>query len=329
MDAGDLREGFGNLTVIERGKYDGGFTLFPRFKVGVNLRTGDFLAMDVHEWHCNTEMKEGTEDKKFIEFPVFRKQSYSPYCISFNNSRAVTSMLFDGDGGQVYNWIKRDDSVWSWVTTSYNSSNNRFSFFLNDELGRYNGKGTKENRSVLINEELFQYNDKSHSFVGYNDDLENPIFFRGEIAELMIFDQAVKDPKDVSKFHDRKKKPIIHFRFDTINGGQVQDLIGGVGARAYNLEIVEKAINVTDMPIPHRREGSFECLPHLDEGLINNKWVKGETTARNEKRFVTQMQRKSINYKKDGFNNMKYELVSVKEVLDNTMLINCKAYKND
>jgi hypothetical protein len=65
MDAGDLREGFGNLTVIERGKYDGGFTLFPRFKVGVNLRTGDFLAMDVHEWHCNTEMKEGTEDKKF------------------------------------------------------------------------------------------------------------------------------------------------------------------------------------------------------------------------------------------------------------------------
>jgi hypothetical protein len=65
MDAGDLREGFGNLTVIERGKYDGGFTLFPRFKVGVNLRTGDFLAMDVHEWHCNTEMKEGAEDKKF------------------------------------------------------------------------------------------------------------------------------------------------------------------------------------------------------------------------------------------------------------------------
>jgi len=65
MDAGDLREGFGNLTVIERGKYEGGFTLFPRFKVGVNLRTGDFLAMDVHEWHCNTEMKEGAEDKKF------------------------------------------------------------------------------------------------------------------------------------------------------------------------------------------------------------------------------------------------------------------------
>ena len=65
MDAGDLREGFGNLSVIERGKYEGGFTIFPRYKVGVNLRTGDFLAMDVHEWHCNTDMKEGADDKKF------------------------------------------------------------------------------------------------------------------------------------------------------------------------------------------------------------------------------------------------------------------------
>ena len=65
MDAGDLKEGFGNLSVIERGKYEGGFTIFPRYKVGVNLRTGDFLAMDVHEWHCNTEMKEGADDKKF------------------------------------------------------------------------------------------------------------------------------------------------------------------------------------------------------------------------------------------------------------------------
>jgi len=65
MDAGDMRKGFGNLSVIERGKYHGGFTIFPRYKVGFDLRTGDFLAMDVHEWHCNTEMRETEEDKAF------------------------------------------------------------------------------------------------------------------------------------------------------------------------------------------------------------------------------------------------------------------------
>ena len=60
-----MRKGFGNLSVIERGKYHGGYTLFPRYKVGFDLRTGDFLAMDVHEWHCNTEMRETAEDKAF------------------------------------------------------------------------------------------------------------------------------------------------------------------------------------------------------------------------------------------------------------------------
>jgi len=65
QDAGDFKDGYGNLTVLERGKYHGGYTLFPQFSVGFDLRMGDFLAMDVHQWHCNTEMTETAEDKAF------------------------------------------------------------------------------------------------------------------------------------------------------------------------------------------------------------------------------------------------------------------------
>ena len=64
-DAGDFREGFGNLSVIEWGKYHGAVTMFPRFRVGFDVRTGDFLAMDVHEWHTNSKMYETEEDKKY------------------------------------------------------------------------------------------------------------------------------------------------------------------------------------------------------------------------------------------------------------------------
>lgn len=66
-DAGDYKEGFGNLTVIERGKYHGGYTCFPQFGVGVDVRRGDFLAMDVHEWHTNTPIYETDEDKTYNE----------------------------------------------------------------------------------------------------------------------------------------------------------------------------------------------------------------------------------------------------------------------
>lgn len=64
-DAGDYGEGFGNLSVIEWGRYHGGETMFPRFGVGFNLRTGDFIAMDVHEWHVNAPIHETKEDRAF------------------------------------------------------------------------------------------------------------------------------------------------------------------------------------------------------------------------------------------------------------------------
>jgi len=64
-DSGDLKDSFGNLVICSEGEYEGGYTLFPQYGVGFDLRTGDFLAMDVHEWHCNTEMYETAEDKEF------------------------------------------------------------------------------------------------------------------------------------------------------------------------------------------------------------------------------------------------------------------------
>ena len=65
---------FGNLTVIERGKYHGGYTIFPQYGVAIDLRKNDFVAMDVHQWHCNTPMYETEEDKIFNESlePVFK-----------------------------------------------------------------------------------------------------------------------------------------------------------------------------------------------------------------------------------------------------------------
>lgn len=57
QDSGDYSEGFGNLVVIERGtRYSGAYTCLPQYGVGVDVRMGDFLAMDVHEWHGNTPM---------------------------------------------------------------------------------------------------------------------------------------------------------------------------------------------------------------------------------------------------------------------------------
>mgnify|MGYP003652648355 FL=1 len=64
-DAGDF--GFGNLTVLERGKYHGGYFVIPQYGIAIDLRQGDHLCVDVHQYHGNTKMYETMSDKLYNE----------------------------------------------------------------------------------------------------------------------------------------------------------------------------------------------------------------------------------------------------------------------
>lgn len=61
-DKGDDVNGFGVLSVIENGTYEGGETCLPQYGVGVDIRTGDICFMNVHEWHGNLGIKPKTKD---------------------------------------------------------------------------------------------------------------------------------------------------------------------------------------------------------------------------------------------------------------------------
>jgi hypothetical protein len=55
-DAGDLKEGFGNMSVFRRGHYRGAHFVFPKYRVAFDMGNRDLLLGDVHEWHGNTDM---------------------------------------------------------------------------------------------------------------------------------------------------------------------------------------------------------------------------------------------------------------------------------
>ena len=80
-DAGDFEKGFGNLVVLEdakpsRQRWTGGYLGFPQYGVAVEVREGDFLAMDVHQWHANTplipliELAKGQKKEEFARLSV-------------------------------------------------------------------------------------------------------------------------------------------------------------------------------------------------------------------------------------------------------------------
>jgi hypothetical protein len=55
-DNGDLRSGFGVLSVLSEGRYTGCLFVIPKYGVAVDMRHGDVLLADVHEYHGNTPL---------------------------------------------------------------------------------------------------------------------------------------------------------------------------------------------------------------------------------------------------------------------------------
>lgn len=74
-DKGDDSEGFGNLVVIEKGKYTGGETCFPQYGIGVDVRTGDIIYMDVHQAHGNLPIELKSPTSKRLSIVCYLRKS--------------------------------------------------------------------------------------------------------------------------------------------------------------------------------------------------------------------------------------------------------------
>jgi hypothetical protein len=69
-DSGDYTHGLGNLILTGK-NYIGGYIGFPQFKILIKIEPGDFLLMDVHQWHCNTPIKLIKNDGYRLSFVMY------------------------------------------------------------------------------------------------------------------------------------------------------------------------------------------------------------------------------------------------------------------
>ena len=180
---------------------------------------------------------------------------------------------------------------------------------MNDEL-ICQMNGIKQNEPFPIRENLRLHDAVKPFLLGFCTHTNTR--FKGKISDFKIYDKFFNNINDV---YENTKNLILNVDMNS------EDII------KQNVNISSEDIEIIENIIPYRREGSFYCLPHIDEGFINGGWAKGETTARNEKRFVTEMQQGKINYKEDGLNKI-MDVLDVDNVDDtlypNTKFINVK-----
>lgn len=74
-DAGDYKEGFGNLVALRFGEYTGCYFCLPQFRVAINMQNSDLLLVDVHQWHGNTPLVPVTEDYMRISFVMYYREN--------------------------------------------------------------------------------------------------------------------------------------------------------------------------------------------------------------------------------------------------------------
>ncbi len=248
----------------------------------------------------------GDEQRTFIEYPLIRKDGSWTWGLSFNNSRAVTAQLFDRSGMRHYNWAKRFEGMWTQLTISFNNEEKNVYFYVNDEL-ICQMNGVKQNIPFPIRNDLKSHDAVKPFLIGFCN--HSNVYYKGKISDIKIYNKFFSNIQEMEK---NEENLILNCDFET------QPFVNqNVVFTRENIEIIENII-------PYRRDSRFYCLPHIDEGFVNGTWAKGETTARNEKRFVTEMQQRKIDYKNDGLNTLKYELVSIENYTDNCKMINVK-----
>jgi hypothetical protein len=256
----------------------------------------------------------GDSNRQFMEYPIFRKPGYD-WGLSFNNSRAYTIQLWDRIKNHLYQWIKRYENQWSWITMAVDSENKKIHFYLNGrESDARLGTGTQS--PLVYTEPLKRYGIEPFT-IGYS---KSPYetFFKGGIAQIQMWDRCLT-ADEIKNIHKEIPQENLILDIFTMNleFGEMK-----------NIELTKEKIEIPNTILPYRRDGKFLCLPHQTEGLIKeegvDKWAKGETTARNEKRYILEMQQGKIDYKLDGINSMKYELLSIDTIYNKHKIINVK-----
>ena len=253
----------------------------------------------------------GSKEKRYVEYPILRIPGYD-YGISFNNSRAVSFQFWNSFHQHNYMWLKRYDGQWSWITVVVDDAKKLSHFYLNGtEVDSKAGHGS---------DSPFNYNGKLKSYIskdvylGVTPSLpedDTAKYFKGDIADIKIWNRALS-PEEVKDLHKEHSPDGLIYKY---NGDNIEN---------FNCEIASEIVKVPNSIIPHRRIARFTCLPHKDEGLVNGGWAKGETTARNERRYVLEMQKGTWDYKSDGIKQLKYEVVKEKQLTPWAKMIDIK-----
>ena len=253
----------------------------------------------------------GDPNHKHLQYPIFSRSGWD-HTISYTNSKAISNTMWSWKNVILYSWAKRYPKQWTLITVKVDDRKKHIRLQINGEdSDARHGTGTESPLEYFA--PLKRYGG-SNMFLGKGDS-NNPQHkpFKGSMAYF--------------KITNHRGEVILDYDFEKIENNNVFDRSinwnpGVMFGCTIEKEVIDK---IPFTVVPHRRFSRFKCLPHEDEGIVGDTFVK-DTTKENEKLYRLKMQENKIDIDTDeyGLKNMRYEIDSTEDVYDNHKIINVR-----
>ena len=181
--------------------------------------------------------------------------------------------------------------------------------------------------SVNFTGKLLNYGSEKKMYLGNSPSLEynNRKAFAGTVDYLAVFNHSLEESqiKEISKnksmgltesYGDYIAPHTLEVCYDmkTANYSGIPDL-SGKGRNAEVMDCgkvpIQQADKFMKIPVPWRRDSTFELLYHQENGFYENKWTWTET-RKNQLHFYNKVLKGKSDYKRDGIDNVRFELLS-------------------
>lgn len=133
-DAGDFKEGFGNLTTTYNGvDWEGCYLIFPEYRAAVNVKPGDFLAMDIHEIHGNTNISSESGNHERISIVCYMREKMADCKTKAYEDARFNFVEYRRTNQKHPNWHER----WNGVSSGMWETEEWYKYLLDNGLHEY------------------------------------------------------------------------------------------------------------------------------------------------------------------------------------------------
>lgn len=264
----------------------------------------------------------GDDEIPFLTSPILSR--YGLPQMSYVNTLAYQNYFYNSKNESKYTWLARELNDWSVISFSHNKKKKEVYSCLN---GRKIGNGFEATYEGLGKD---YYN--APIFLGYNDHpswyCNGQNYFKGDFACCAMWNRELSLNELESITANYKNIPeenlLLHYDFENSNETTVFDQSGNENhGKMQNVEIKTEDIGeLLHSNLPYSRPGTYECIPHENEGYDKNNKFKQRGSSLNEKIFYNEVKTGNLSYKSCGVNNLEYKVVSSETINDKHIMIN-------